>query len=245
MTTPAKQPRLLDLFCGAGGAATGYANAGFEVVGVDIVAQPHYQFEFHRLDATAMVQDILEGCWHESSSKTVLTGMSSVCLGHFDAIHASPPCQVNSSLRHLWPDREHPDLIAETRELLVESGLPYVIENVPGAPLVDPVVLCGTMFGLGAAGRDLWRHRLFECSFPVGGVPECRHDGSPIGVYGTGAGGQHPRGFRASADEAREAMGMPWATKAECSQAVPPAYTEFIGRSLLRSLDRQPVERAA
>lgn len=237
------RPRLLDLCCGAGGAGKGYHQAGFDVIGVDVRPQPNYPFEFHQLDATALVRDAVRGCWHENAKASSLPGMSPACLGRFDAVHASPPCKASTSLRHLWPDRQHADLIDRVRELLVAWGIPYVIENVPGAALRDPLVLCGSMFGLGAAGRQLRRHRLFECSFPVADPPACRHEGSPIGVYGTGSGGQHRRGFRANADESREALDTPWMTKAECSQAIPPAYTEFVGAQLMAVV--QSTEAAA
>jgi DNA (cytosine-5)-methyltransferase 1 len=222
------RPVLLDLFCGAGGAAAGYARAGFDVVGVDLNPQPRYPFEFYRLEALDTLRDLLLGGNFPNGR----------ALGDFAAIHASPPCKASTSLRHLWPDREHVNLIDPTRELLAEAGRPYVIENVVGASLRNPVVLCGSMFGLGAAGRQLRRHRLFECSFPLTQATlSCRHAGSPIGVYGTGSGGQHTRGFRANADESREALGAPWMTKAECSQAIPPAYTEWIGQRLLAAIE--------
>jgi DNA (cytosine-5)-methyltransferase 1 len=138
------KPRILDLFCGAGGASAGYARAGFDVVGVDLNPQPRYPFEFHQADALTFPLD------------------------GFDAIHASPPCQAYSTMRRgLWKDREHPDLIAPIRDRLIGADVPYVIENVEGARrlLVNPVLLCGTMFGLGTKeGNQLRRHRYFECS---------------------------------------------------------------------------------
>lgn len=204
--------QLLDLFCGAGGAAMGYHRAGFEVVGVDLKPQRRYPFEFIEGDALTVAAS--------------LAGISG-----FDAVHASPPCQAYSSLRHRW-GRDYPDLIAATRESLIEIGLPYVIENVPFTPLENPVVLCGSMFGLGAGGRQLRRHRWFECSFALDDPPPCSHLGQPVGVYGHGGGGGMTRGYKGSAEEYREAMGMPWATKAEIAQAVPPAYTEWIGRQV-------------
>ena len=144
------RPRLLDLFCGAGGAAMGYHRAGFDVVGVDIRPQPRYPFEFHQADA---LEFLLDG---------------------FDAIHASPPCQAHTALSVMWNAREHPNLIPETRRLILEIGLPYVIENVVGArrELDHPVEICGAALGLGTATHQLARHRLFECSFPAM-VPPC------------------------------------------------------------------------
>ena len=229
--------RLLDLFCGAGGAAMGYHRAGFEVVGIDIEPQPNYPFEFHRLDATALRRDVIAGCWHELGSRSSLSGQSDVCLGRFDAIHASPPCQAYSSLKHRTGG-EYDDLVAATRERLKATGLPYVIENVVGAPLIDPIQLCGSSFGLGANGRELRRHRLFECSFPIL-APACQHQKPVVGVYGTGGGGQMTRGYKGTPEEYREAMGIDWATRAEIAQAIPPAYTEFIGRRLMEHLSMQ------
>ena len=152
--------RLLDLFCGAGGASEGYRRAGFEVVGVDIKPQPHYPFDFIEADALTV------------------GGGPEWIASYFDAVHASPPCQAHSSLRHLQSTASV-DLIAETRELLRQTGLPYIIENVVGAPLLDPVKLCGSSLGLGAMCEDgkwrqLRRHRLFESNVPLMGPP-CAH----------------------------------------------------------------------
>lgn len=235
-----KRPRLLDLFCSAGGASMGYHRAGFDVVGVDRDPQPRYPFEFVQDDALTFAQ-------HYGDT--------------FDAIAASPPCQAHSSMRKgRWKDREHPDLIAPTRELLQELGLPYAIENVMGAPLRNAVMLCGTMFGLGLPnGAQLRRHRLFECSFVVMLPFVCRHnDGSAIGVYG---GGQHPGrryhkqpatigvwgkpGGSSTRDEVTQygladrklAMGIDWMKWDELSEAIPPVYTEFIGKQLLEVVD--------
>ena len=219
------KPRLLDLFCGAGGAAMGYSRAGFEVVGVDIAPQPHYPFEFHQGDAFAfLLRDM-----------------------HFDAIHASPPCPRYSVLRHanVTKGSSHPDLVGVTRELLEATGLPWVMENVPGAPMAPSIVLCGSMFGLGSGERQLRRHRLFECSFAVL-QPECRHQGEVIGVYGGGPTGRYTfengirkgakgrrGGYQGRMDERREAMGIDWMNSTELNNAVPPAYAEFIGRQLI------------
>lgn len=148
----------------------GLHQSGFTVEGVDIHPQKHYPFKFHLLDVLTVSVDFLR---------------------QFDFIWASPPCQAHSVMRRgRWQDREHPDLIEPVRDLLVSSGVPYCIENVVGAPLREPVMLCGSMFGLQTThGSQLRRHRLFECSFPVV-QPVCKHNkGSVIGVYG---GGQHP-----------------------------------------------------
>jgi DNA (cytosine-5)-methyltransferase 1 len=216
------RPRLLDLFSGAGGAAMGYHRAGFDVIGVDIVDQLNYPFEFWRADALEVLRLKGTSCAYHFS-------------GGFDAIHASPPCQAHSTLRSLWTDRRHPDLIARTRELVRATGLPYVIENVIGAPLESPVLLCGSMFGLEANGRQLRRHRLFESNVFVMRQP-CQHRGQPVGVYGHGGGGAMTRGYKGTKQEYVDAMGMPWATKAEIAQAIPPAYTEHIGGYLMAEL---------
>lgn len=223
---PMSRPRLLDLFCGAGGAGMGYHQAGFEVVGVDIDPQPDYPFEFRQADA---VTHSLDG---------------------FDAIHASPPCQAFSAMGAMWNAKgDHPELVDVMRARLVESGLPYVIENVPGAPMVNPVVLCGSSMGLGAAGFELRRHRLFETNFPVM-VPPCAHQRATIGIYGDHArnrsriNGSKDRGQdfpdTDKLELGREAMGMPWVTRWHgLSQAIPPAYTEHLGSYLMAAVQQE------
>lgn len=241
------RPVALDLFCGAGGASMGLHRAGFDVVGVDNRPQPRYPFRFIQGDALKPPLD----------------------LSRFDLIWASPPCQAHTALSKMWNSRKHPDLIPETRDLLEASGRPYVIENVPGAPLKATIRLCGSMFDLKTpCGAELRRHRYFETSFLVL-QPECQHGWSVIGVYGghvrdrcrtIGIYGEGCRDASSdkrrtititshtpqqnvernrvrrtyTADDARAAMDMPWATIAELSQAIPPAYSEFIGRTALR-----------
>jgi DNA (cytosine-5)-methyltransferase 1 len=241
------KPRLLDLFCGDGGAAMGYHRAGFDVVGVDINPQPRYPFEF--IQADAMTFD----------------------LSGYDAIHASPPCQAFTAMKTMYNAKPHADLLTPTRARLVASGLPYVMENVPGAPMTDYVTLCGTMFGLGTGDAELRRHRLFELGGFYMLTPPCQHytrhlvigiygghgrdrrrtvtvvgDGNggdyrkhpkTVGVYG-GAGGASVRDGtqQFSTDQRREAMGIDWMNGDALSQAIPPAYTEFIGRQLLAAL---------
>lgn len=224
-----EKPKLLDLFCGAGGAAMGYARAGFDVYGVDIKNQRKYPFPFTMGDAL------------ETSTE------------RYDAIHASPPCQAYSVLNRAHADKTYPDLIGATREFLIDSGLPYIIENVPGAPLIDPVQLCGGYFGLGAAGRYLRRHRLFESNMPLKGTP-CNHfEKYAIGVYGHGkwdnntstvvgrytftSSSKYRRGgYQGTTDEKREAMGIDWMAGEQLTQAIPPAYTEYLGKQLLLCL---------
>jgi DNA (cytosine-5)-methyltransferase 1 len=202
-----RRPRLLDLFCGAGGAAMGYSRAGFDVVGVDIKPQPHYPFEFHQGDAMT---------WP---------------LDGFDAIHASPPCQFYSITRNLpWVDRsKHWDSVPPTLAGLQASGLPYVIENVIGAPL-DGIMLCGQMFGMRRAdGKPVYRHRLFESSTFLMAPSHPKH-------YEVIQAGHQTRG-RLSGHGTD--IGCEWMTKTERNQAIPPAYTEWIGAQLLRAIDRK------
>jgi DNA (cytosine-5)-methyltransferase 1 len=226
--------RLLDLFCGAGGAAMGYHRAGFdEIVGVDIKPQPRYPFTFVQADALEYV---------------------AAHGAEFDAIHASPPCQGYSALRCLpWlRDKEYPMLIEPCREALRVTGRPYVIENVERAPLLNGLTLCGRMFGL-----PVYRHRTFECSEILLSPGHIQHDevigagrmlndrrkgtlnsGSAKGAWGkqkivTVAGGQCRK------SEAERALGIDWMLKPELTQAIPPAYTEFIGRQLLGQLAQE------
>jgi len=228
------RPRLLDLFCGAGGAAMGYHRAGFEVVGVDIEPQPNYPFEFHQCDAISTLNRLdLFAAVTDSGEP-------------FDAIHASPPCQGYSRMRHLpWlKDREYPMLIEPVRELLLATGLPYVIENVMDSPLIEPFMLCGLDFGL-----RMYRHRLFEANFMVMVHPHQRHtvtigSGRMLGSrYSKGSAGvtgilPDPAGHTAGAstNAAKAVMGVEWMTRDEMTQAIPPAYTEFIGSQLLQYL---------
>ena len=213
--------RLLDLFCCAGGAAVGYNEAGFEIVGVDIDTQPRYPFEFIQADVMRLDLEFLSS---------------------FDAIHASPPCQSYSDLAkrnrngHKWPR-----LVEPVREMLITSGRPYVIENVEGAPLSNPIVLCGTMF----PGLRVLRHRLFETNFPVkvpahGKHPKVHTFDKRKSHYGktnewtdfvqvTGGG-------NCTIAAARDAMGIEWMSKHEINEAIPPAYTRFIGEQLVERL---------
>jgi DNA (cytosine-5)-methyltransferase 1 len=198
----------------------GYYRAGFEVVGVDIKPQPNYPFEFVQGDAL----------------KWLTLGLAR----GFDAIHASPPCQAftvyGNNKGHVRQD--HPDLIEDTRILLEATGLPYVIENVPHAPLNSPIQLCGTSFGL-----EVRRHRLFESNIPLGGLP-CDHKRFTERKYPGSS--NRPNGrtvcnigeWRVPLDVQKKAIDIDWMTLPELSQAVPPAYTEFIGKQLLSYLER-------
>lgn len=210
----------LDLFCCAGGVAKGLTNAGWYVVGVDLKPQPNYPYAFVQADAMNLE------------------------FRGFGLIWASPPCQGYTALRHAPGTKGAPRLIEPVRRKLERSKAKYVIENVEGAPLVNPLKLCGSMFGLGAQGCQLQRHRLFECNFHVP-QPPCQHDERPvIGVYGgharkrsAKAGGRGTRdvwegGHRAAASEA---MGIDWMTLTEMSEAIPPAFAEHIGRAALEA----------
>lgn len=220
------RPRLLDLFCGAGGAAMGYHRAGFDVTGVDISPQPRYPFRFVQADAMLILEAL------------AIAGRQATT---YQAIHASPPCQAYSVMRGMWNARpDHPDLLPPARELLKRIGLPYVIENVPGAPMDALLLMCGSAFGLGIPGFQLRRHRWFEPSPGWFGLSlPCQHDGPVIGIYG-----DHGRDRRRvgnigryfTMDERKLAMGIDWMKRDELDQAIPPAYTEYIGQQLVEAL---------
>lgn len=218
-------PRILDLFCGAGGAGVGYARAGFDVIGIDINPQPNYPFTFIQTDAIQYLQQNL-----------------SRLSGLVDAIHASPPCQAYTNLAkgtNANPG-DYPDLVPEVRRLLWLTGLPFVIENVPQAPIHNDLTLCGLSFGL-----QVFRHRKFE----TGGwtVERLKHeshkghrvagwnhgkyqDGDMFAVYGAGGG-------KGSVSDWQQAMGIDWTdVRKEIAEAIPPAYTQYIGARLLEHL---------
>lgn len=217
------RPLCLDLFCGGGGASVGYHQAGFDVIGVDIAPSPRYPFPCVQADA--------------------LEFLSWARLERFALIHASPPCQRYSQFsRNIGTAHRHPDLIAATRQALQQTGIPYVIENVPGAPLLNPIRLCGSMFSLQSSGMGLRRHRLFECSSLFALVPACDHrEALSIGVYGRGTPQWHRQklGRNVSTKEWAEAMGISWMTRDELAQAIPPAYCHFIGERLIACLGGQ------
>lgn len=230
----------MDLFCGAGGCTKGYQRAGFHVTGVDLHPQPNYcGDEFVQADAL-VVLDFLRAA---SGGRVRGAAWS---LDDFDAIHASPPCQRWAG-GFVKNRAEHPDLIAPTRGLLQETGLPYVIENVRGAPLLEPTIICGGGLGCVSGELQLHRHRYFETNFPLMGVPCARVRRHTVSVVGNGAptGNRIRIGRNPSIDEKREAMGIGWTTRAELSQAIPPAYTEHIGEYLLNHLASTPREAAA
>lgn len=207
------KPRLLDLFCCQGGASRGYADAGFEVTGVDIDPQSRYPFDFIQGDAI---------------------GYLTAHANEYDAIVGSPPCQRYTNAQRIQKN-EHPDLVEPLRAAMVASGKPYVIENVPGAPLVDPVMLCGEMFGL-----RTYRHRLFEAGngFSIIAPDHPKHIAKSAKMGRQVGPGEYMQvvGNFTGVDLARQIMSMPWASRDGLREAIPPAYTEFIGKQLFSAL---------
>ena len=210
--------RLLDLFCGAGGASMGYHRAGFDVTGIDLKHGKRYPFTYIRGNVMEYIQD-------------------ENFLKRFDVIHASPPCQTFSSTKHLrvaqGKSTDKLDLVQPVRNALESYGIPYVIENVPGAPLINPVTVCGSAFGL-----KVRRHRLFESSVKLVGT-SCDHksQGRPIGIYGSMRdeipGGGHTA---KTMEQANQAMGIDWMLWGELVEAIPPAYTEYLGKQIVNNL---------
>jgi DNA (cytosine-5)-methyltransferase 1 len=200
--------KVLDLFCGAGGASMGLHQAGFEVTGVDINPQPNYPFKFIQADALT------------------------VSLEGYDLIWASPPCQAFTNAQKIMK-REHPDLVDPIRQKLIASGIPYIIENVPGSPLINPITLCGAMFNL-----RTYRHRLFEASFPIS-APE-----HPLHLNRTAKMGRQPKldefmhivGNFSNVKLGREAMGIPWMSRNELSESIPPAYSKYLAEQFISQL---------
>jgi DNA (cytosine-5)-methyltransferase 1 len=205
--------KLLDLFCGGGGASMGYHRAGFEVTGIDLKHGKRYPFNYIK----GNVRDYLH----------------TEFLSGFDVIAASPPCQTHSSTKHLRNAQGRStskiDMIEEVRNALVASGKKYVIENVPNAPLINPIQVCGSAFGL-----KVRRHRLFESNVKLVGT-NCHHkqQGKPVGIYGSMR-DEIPNGGHTAKTmkEANEAMGIDWLIWGELKEAIPPAYTHFIGQQL-------------
>ena len=222
--------KLLDLFCGAGGAAMGYYRAGFdEIVGVDINPQPRYPFEFVQSD----VFDFLNAASDPDQCPGHIGGY---CLNEFDVVHASPPCQAYSQITGNANRNRHPDLYQPIRDRLGFLSIPWVIENVIGAPYNSGFVLCGSMFNL-----RVRRHRNFETNWLHLMGLRCDHakQGRPITVTGHGGGIPSRHSDRGIRTEWPEYMGMPWATPKECTQAIPPAYTEYIGQTLIQNLEHR------
>jgi len=212
-----ERPALLDLFCGQGGAAHGYYLAGFQPVGVDIVAQPKYPYEFHLADA------LRPSTWPVRA---------------WAAIHASPVCKLYSigTAAQRSAGRQYPNQIPPTRELLESAGLPYVIENVPGAPIRPDFKLCGCMFGLSISEGYLVRERWFETSWRGFDLrPPCSHIGvGPISISGHGV-DRYSRDIVGPVKLARRRILMhcEWMDRNGLGEAIPPPYTEYIGERLL------------
>lgn len=219
--------RCLDLFCGAGGAAYGLRCAGFCVLGVDVNPQPRYA-GCRFIQGDALAQD--------------LTG--------YDFVWASPPCQGYSALKTMPNRREHPKLIGEVRDMLAAWGGSWIIENVEGAKneLRNPVMLCGSMFGLESNGFQLRRHRYFESNVPLSAPGPCRHSPKTMGVYGAKVRDVAQEKRHYAKDKATrgkpvgvllpqawgfEAMGCGWMKIREASEAIPPAYSEHLGRQVM------------
>lgn len=217
--------RALDLFCGAGAVSKGLLDAGFdEVVGVDLFPQPRYQHPFLQLDALILDQRFLRS---------------------FDFIWASPPCQADTALKHAPNAKNHVSLIPPTRLLLMATGKPWTIENVPGARLFNPVTLCGSMFNLGWAEYQLRRERIFEANFKIP-QPLCKHRSPVIGIYGghvrnraAKTGGRQSADFKGMNKKALAmvAMDVDWlCTMDELSQMIPPAFSQHVGRAALEHI---------
>ena len=221
--------RLLDLFCGAGGCSVGYHRAGFDVVGVDIEHHPDYPYEFIQADAMAVLLD-------------------REFLDTFDVVHASPPCQASTTMSNRWRGKEtaaddHVNLIPEVQWQLETWGGTWVIENVAGArkDMPDAVTYSGGAFGLGVT-----RPRLFLSNVPLVPPANVKVD-NPVGVYGvldgrrlfTRKDGTIQRAAR-SIEEGGTAMGIDWMTWDDLREAIPPAYTEHIGRQLLAQMAVRP-----
>jgi DNA (cytosine-5)-methyltransferase 1 len=219
--------RLLDLFCCQGGAARGYVDAGWEVVGVDIDPQPRYPYRFQQMDALDALRILIDGHHLYAANSWWL-------LSDFDFVHTSPPCQLYSKT-HRINRSDSPDLIRPTRKLLEATGLPYVIENVMDAEaeLRDPVMLCGEMFGL-----ETYRHRLFETNWGLAAPEHPEHIARTTKMGRAPVDGEymHIVGNFSGVDKGREVMGMPWATREGLREAIPPAYTEWIGHQMLAAI---------
>lgn len=223
---------LLDLYCCQGGASRGYADAGWTVVGIDKDPQPRYPFPFLQMDALEALRRLIAGEWLQFTRPDRVPLFVNLATLH--AVHTSPPCQLYS-LTHRINRSDFPDLIGPTRELLEQTGLPWVIENVTEAApeLRDPIMLCGETFEL-----ETYRHRLFETNWHLEAPDHLPHlarntkMGRPYvpGEY------MHVVGNFSGVDQARRIMGMPWANRDGLREAIPPAYAEYVGRRLAEFL---------
>lgn len=248
-----RKPRLLDFYCCAGGASRGYDLAGFDVFGVDIDLRVDYPYPSLRGDAITVLQILLRGDalrWWSRDARTGKQTPQALTLDDFDAVVGSPPCQKHTTLTkgnegRGWSNG-HVDLIPATREAFIATGKPYIIENVVGArsELRDPVQLCGLSFDL-----RVFRHRLFESNVELtvpahpshkghrvaGWRHGVKHEGDMFAVYGDGGG-------KGTTAEWQAAMGIDWTEDRAClAEAIPPAYTEFLGRQLIEHVEIQEV----
>lgn len=209
--------RLLDLCCGAGGAAVGYAQAGFEITGVDITHQPHYPFPIY-------IEDVLT--WDD---------------WNYDVIHISPPCQRWTLMNRTTTAHLYPDLYTPMLPVLQATGLPYIIENVPTSPIKPTLVLCGTQFGLKTADGDkeLRRHRHFETNWRIcGPAKPCNHTLPPVWAAGHNPNEKYVKLYGScSIEQRREAYGVDWMNRDELSESIPPAFTRYIGEQLKERLN--------
>ncbi|MFI7547263.1 hypothetical protein [Actinoplanes sp. NPDC049599] len=210
------RPRLLDLCCCQGGASAGYTAAGFDVTGVDINPQPRYPYRFIQADAIDYLRELIR-------TREILT---------YDVLAGSPPCQLHTKA---WKIRknDHPDLIAPMRRLFIASGLPYVIENVPGAPLQNPIELCGAMFGL-----HTYRHRLFESNMPLTAPQHDYRDGPVVKMGRPLRDGNwyHAVGNFSNVPYVRRDLGLAWMNRDGLRESIPPAYAQHIGAQALHYL---------
>lgn len=229
------KPRLLDLLCCEGGAGMGYHRAGFDVTGVDLDGRFAKRYPFTFIQADALMYVRAHG-------------------REFDAIHASPPCQRYSHGTVAGHADKHPDLVGATRDALIEVGVPWVIENVPRAPLIDPVVLCGSMFDLTAIDDDgekvrLERHRLFKSSFPLEAPKADFHDPDVwvAGSYGGARRDKHEAryvrkgGYVPAKHVQEKLLGIDWMTQHGLYQSLPPVYTEHVGHYLMAAIKKENV----
>ena len=218
-----ENPLMYDVYCGAGGATKGYQRLGFYVIGIDVNPQRRYcGDEFIQMDAMEFFARLLSGEYPSPA-----------------AIHTSPPCQAFSLAAQQWRNngKEYPDMVSETRDALKATGKPYIIENVPGAPLINPTVLNGAFFGM-----NLRRTRWFETSFdiPFFLLPKEGPSRFRMGRKPSQDDPVVPVGHFSGVERAREVMEIDWMTQNELAQAIPPAYTEFIGKHLLATItDRE------
>lgn len=222
------RPVLLDLYCCQGGAAKGYHDAGFRVIGVDIEPQPRYPYTFIQADALDLLNNLLSGLEYLPLGLTA---------DHLAAIGASPPCQAYTNCQRIRGN-EHPDLVGPTRALLQASGLPWIMENVEGAPLIDPVMLCGAMF----PELRVYRHRLFESnvSLEVPDHPAHVHKLRKMGRAPQPGDFMHIVGNFSGVEQGRAAMGgVDWMSRDGLRESIPPAYTRYLGSQLMQAVAKR------